>query len=218
MNFREIELKAPDLDALEVFYGDSLGLPVVRQDGLQVQVGSTHLHWRLGPSSPYHLAFNLPGNHLEEARQYLESRVPMIGLANGQPFAEFPSWKARSFYFLDPANSILECIVRANLHCESQQPFGVASWLCVSEVGLVVDDVVASAAELVKSLRVPYFDGQGNPLFCALGDDHGLLILVPNGRIWYPTIEMAAAPSPLRLRIDDHQLSHPPLEVRRHQV
>ena len=215
MNFHSVDLQTPDLDSLEVFYGHTLGLPVVRREGLEVQVGSTCLRWKLGASSPYHLAFNLPENHLVEARKFLQSRVPMIPLGNGQPFAEFTSWRARSFYFLDPAGNILECIVRSDLRCQSRLPFGASSWLCVSEVGLVVDDVLATAASLVEKLGIAYFDGQGNPGFCALGDDRGLLILVANGRVWYPTIDLRAAPSPLNLEWEGQRLSFPPVEVQR---
>ncbi len=215
MEFREVVVHAADLDALEQFYGLTLGLPVRRDSGLSVQIGSTRLHWRLGSSSPYHLAFNMPENHFEQALAWLEPRVTLLPLAEGKVVAEFPSWRARSCYFYDPAGNLLECIVRSNLELQSRLPFGVSSWQCVSEVGLVVEDVLAAADSLQRTLGVPVFDGKDNPSFCALGDDRGLLILVKSGRIWYPTENLAAQASPLQLELGQHRLEHPPLQVQR---
>lgn len=215
MEFREVVVNATDLDALEQFYGVTLGLPVRRDSGLSVQVGSTRLRWQLGSSAPYHLAFNLAENHFEQALAWLQPRVSLLALAEGKVVAEFPDWRARSFYFYDPAGNLLECIVRANLPSQSRLPFGVSSWQCVSEVGLVVDDVVATAEHLQKILGVAVFDGQGSASFCALGDDQGLLILVKSGRLWYPTENLAAEASPLCLSLDRHRLEFPPLQVQR---
>jgi catechol-2,3-dioxygenase len=215
MRILDVVAQAEDLNALEDFYGATLALPVRREaETLRIQAGSSSLIFHPGPCAPYHFAFNLPRNQLNLAHEWLSSRISLLSDEQGQTLISFPRWNADSVYFTDPAGNILECIARHNLANDSRLPFGPSSWLCVSEAGLVVDEVAASAAKLSSELSLAYFDGQGSDLFCALGDDHGLLILVQSGRLWAPTRDRQAVACPLTLRLDGgKEISYPPLQT-----
>ncbi|MBT9587106.1 hypothetical protein IV102_27435 [bacterium] len=128
---------------------------------LRIQAGTSRLIFRPGPSAPYHFAFNLPRNQMGQAHEWLSGRLPLPSDEEGQSVMSFPRWNAHSVYFTDPAGNILECIARHNLANHSRLPFGPSRWLEISEVGLVVEDVAASAAMLSSALSLTYFDGQG---------------------------------------------------------
>ena len=60
-------------------------------------------------------------------------------------------------------------------------PFGWADLLYVSEIGLIVDDVVGAAGKLADAARLrPYKGGTGD--VAALGDEYGLILLMKRGR------------------------------------
>src|SRR5439155_2935079 len=108
-------------------------------------------------------------------------------------------WHAHSVYFLDAAENVLELIARHDLPNASDEPFGPASLLEVSEVGLPVRDVDEAVAFIERELRQPLFSGDREH-FAALGDHRGLFILVPLGRPWFPT-DKPTALAPLAVTI-----------------
>ncbi|HYF64783.1 MAG TPA: hypothetical protein VD886_18305, partial [Herpetosiphonaceae bacterium] len=81
-------------------------------------------------------------------------------------------------------------------------PFGGASLLSVSEIGIVTDDVLALAARLQAETGAPVYRGQPDAAFTPLGDEHGLLILVQQGRIWYPNTGLPARALPLTVLVE----------------
>ena len=48
----------------------------------------------------------------------------------------------------------------------------------------------------------PVYRGQPDATFTPLGDEHGLLILVPQGRVWYPNTGQPAQALPLAVRVE----------------
>lgn len=70
---------------------------------------------------------------------------------------------------------------------------------CVSEVGLALPDVAAFRERFQREAGV---DWSGEPPaegFAAVGDDHGLLILVAEGRPWLPTRDRVATAAPVSI-------------------
>lgn len=187
MKFTKVRLECEDPMALCLFYREKLGMA---GSGTILQAGRTQLEFVQGQPHRYHLAFNWPRNQWEAGVDWLSSRVPLVTDGEGRTRFEFESWRARSVYFWDPAGNLMEAIVRDRLSEERPQ----VDWLCVSEVGLVVEDVT----QYTRELKLPVF-GPCRQDFCALGDDEGLLIVTRRGRVWYPTTDFAATPAPVRV-------------------
>lgn len=203
MRFQSCTLQTEHLQALKRFYTEVLDQPLVEEetDAFAVQIGATRLRFEAasGGAPFYHLAFNIPENQLAEAKVWLERRVPLLGPAE-TPVFDFPAWNAHSIYFYDPAGTILELIARHDLPNASSAPFGGASLLSISEVGLPCPDVAALSHWLEGALDAPLYSGNREH-FAAVGDPEGLLIVVSAGRHWLPT-EDAATISAIALDIE----------------
>ncbi|WP_425148295.1 VOC family protein [Deinococcus sp.] len=204
MQLLEVHLQTSDLSAQRAFYSGVLGLPVHADnpERLLVQIGTTALVFERAAAAlagPYHLAFNIPPRQFSAAADWLSARVPLLPNGQERLFRSSPGWNAQMMYFLDPAGNILELIARHALPGSSPEDdaFGPQSLLCVSEVGLAVEDVEASARELAAVLGLAPYQ-ETSDTFKPLGDEHGLLIVVASGRPWFPTTR-AAFPLPLKV-------------------
>ncbi len=201
MQFRNIGLHTTNLEAQREFYGDVLGLILVQnyEEFFSVSVGRTLLTFDNQSDKPetvYHFAFNIPENKFEEAKAWVGERTAILPKLNDPTldFYYFESWNAHSFYFKDPDGNVLECIARHNLSNATDEDFSSEHFLAVSEIGLATTDVLKTANELQSNLKIPIFDGEGSDQFCAMGDDDGLFIIVPNTRSWLPTNDVLAMP------------------------
>ena len=198
MQIDHLELLAPDLPALRDFYAGRFGLTVLPSppDRLELQVGTTRLVFMQAPegwTGCYHFAFNIPENQYQEAKSWLAARVPLAAAADGRDEFWSDDWNADILYFFDPAGNIGELIARHTLACASDAPFGPASLLAVSEVGLATPDVPATIADLSARLGLrPY--GETSDTFAPVGDERGLFIIVHAGRIWFPDTGILAEP------------------------
>jgi hypothetical protein len=95
--------------------------------------------------------------------------------------------------------------------------FDERSILSISEIGLASDDVIATVAQL-QGAAMPIYDGAGSDTFAAVGDEHGLLIVVSRGRIWFPETGTPADLVPLKAVVSlgsgaTAVISGPPYEV-----
>jgi catechol-2,3-dioxygenase len=181
---RILELLLPGPDP-QPYYDGMLGLPV---EGLSVFFGATRVSFEPGPHGCTHFAVNVAPERFEEAVRWARERVELVG----EP-VEFPEWRARAAYFHDPSGNIVELIAR-------ERAPGKELLMEVSEVGLPVADVARAVEFLQAELDLPHFDGDRRH-FSALGDDRGLFIVVPVGRIWAFS-EAPAADVPLHVRIE----------------
>lgn len=209
MRFRELELKAQNLRQQRAFYVDLLGLPLLEETPTQLtlQAGATRLRFSAGRGSEgiYHIAFNIAENKLAEAKPWLEARLQLLEHEGQNSFTAQASWNAEMVYFYDADGNIVEFIARHNLPTTSSDPFGPESITSVSEIGYVVPDVEATVARLTRDLGLePY--GSTSSDFVPLGDAEGLLIVVSEGRHWFPTTTPASV-LPLELTLDRPQTS-----------
>ena len=104
--------------------------------------------------------------------------------------ADFVNWHAKSVYFYDPAGNIVELIARFDLNNPAEEVFSSSQFLSLNEVGLVLtnENFDKEITDLENSYSLSYFDKQPPlPKFRAMGDDHGLFVIVPEHRNWYPT-------------------------------
>lgn len=193
MLIHSVEIFTPHLERSAPFYRDLLQLPVLKyrtDSHLEVQIGSTRLAVVQNDKIPlgnYHFAFDIPQNQFQAGFHWLEQRVQPIASASGQIL--FPSnddWNSDSVYFKDEDGNILELIARHNQPNNSTADFSVHSLLSISEFGIASDDVPRTVTYLSESLSIQVYDDAGSQRFTAVGDEHGLLIIVQRGRVWMP--------------------------------
>jgi catechol-2,3-dioxygenase len=215
-----LQAAAGVLPELRRFYHEALRMPVRDDAGaIVVQAGGTEIRFEPAASGKpyYHFAFNIPENLLSASREWLRPRTQIHKRPDGSEEYAFESWNAHAFYFLDPAGNILEFIARHNLRNAVAGAFSERHILYASEIGIVVDDVLATAKSAGDALGLLPFAGSGGPTFCAVGDDHRLLIIVNRGRSWnlsqglraevFPVEAEVAGPRAARLASAEHRFA-----------
>ncbi|RMF57651.1 MAG: hypothetical protein D6748_10715 [Calditrichaeota bacterium] len=190
MRIKELQLETHLLKELKHFYNVLLGFQLLREkkDAFTVKIGHSHLTFltaQEGEEPFYHFAFNIPENQIIEAAGWVSQKIPLITVNEEEIFV-FPSWNAHSIYFFDPAGNIVEFIARHNLKNASRKKFSAKSVLNISEIGIPTDNVKLFVNQLQQELSLPVWYGHEGDLI-ALGDEEGLLIIVPLGRKWFPT-------------------------------
>jgi catechol 2,3-dioxygenase-like lactoylglutathione lyase family enzyme len=194
MKITELTIASAFIQEMRRFYVGVLGFAeyevIGGSDGLAMQVGYSRLTFVPGTSDArYHFAFNIRPDQLEDAASWLQGRgIELIPNSAGQGYmVDFPDWWAKSVYFFDPSGNIVELIARGAIQRAGNAPkFSAAALLGVSEIGIVTDDVKALHAWLETVHGLTSFSRQ--PLadtFSVMGDDEGLLLLVPPGREWF---------------------------------
>jgi catechol-2,3-dioxygenase len=204
MRIQELTLQTRYLAQQKDFYSTTLGLPLLAKsaDSFMVQAGTTRLRFQVTQHKAlYHVAFTIPRNTFTQAKSWLKQRVSLL-CKDGEDEIFFADLNARSLYFCDAANNILEFIVHYNLDQETTGTFAPADILHVSEIGLPVEDVPALAATLKDTLDIDSYGGSVSENFAFLGDIYGQLVVVKTGRPWLPTETVRAAVAPVQLTIN----------------
>jgi catechol-2,3-dioxygenase len=202
MHILELQLATNYLIEQHDFYSHVLGLPVHHYDTerLTLQIGTSRLTFvqqREPLGGCYHFAFNIPENQFAQGKAWLQQRAQLLKNSSGIDEYAFESWNAHGVYFLDPAGNIAELIARHSLPNARQAPFNAESLLNVSEIGVAAIDVLTQADAISAHSNYQIYAGPGSPVFTAVGDEHGLFIIVPEGRIWNPETGKAAAHLPI---------------------
>lgn len=193
MDLTAVHLPTSDAAVAATFYRDVLGLDVEVDEAVtEVSVGASVLvlDERRGWETGHHFAFNVVSGTLESARVWLRDRVRLLD-GEGGDVHEFPSWNARSLYFTDAVGNVVEFIARFDIPSDDRAEFGPDAILGISEIGVVVPDVPDAVDRLRAAFDAPLYDGGGEE-FAAVGDPHGLFILVPPVREWYPATGIRA--------------------------
>ncbi|MGH9675421.1 MAG: VOC family protein, partial [Bryobacteraceae bacterium] len=190
----ELIANAP-LDKMKAFYGGLLGLRVLdeKPDRVTIAGGATPLTFVQGGTEDdrpfYHFAFNIPENKVLSAWKWQKERTPLIPIPAHLWDPTFPNevvdyrhWNAHSVFFLDPAGNVVEYIGRHDLRNAAPGEFTSVDILYASEIGIIVDDVLATAAKLRGIVGVESYRGESEA-FTALGDEYGLLLVMKRGRI-----------------------------------
>ncbi|MHB8598695.1 MAG: VOC family protein [Ktedonobacteraceae bacterium] len=204
MRIQELSLQTQHLAEQKEFYSTTLGLPLLAEtaDTFIVQAGTTRLRFQATWQDVlYHVAFTIPRNTFTGAKSWLQERMPLLYNKEGEDEFFFDFINARSLYFCDAANNILEFIVHYNLEQETAGAFGPTKILHVSEIGLPVADVPGLATTLKDTLNIEPYGGPVSENFAFLGDIYGQLVVVKIGRPWLPTETVLASIAPVQLTI-----------------
>lgn len=187
---KEIRLQTSvAISQMVLFYGNSLGLPVLEQSKTHCsfQVGESVLTFQFSEtdsSEPfYHFAFNIPENKIREAEAWQLERTsliePPIRLKDLEHYSNnvvhFNHWNAHSIFFYDPAGNVVEYIARHTLNNANNKRFGPKDFLCISEIGLVVDSVDQAGKQVSNHFELGQYNASSDT-FLALGDAHGLVL------------------------------------------
>lgn len=193
MNLDNIEILTTELKATKYFYEKVLGLPVTKcnSKSISIKVGLSTLKFieSLKKEKPiYHLAFNIPENKLSEVINWCEDRIELIKKEDAVLITEFEPWNANALYFYDNNDNLLEFIARKDLNNSEKETFSSKQILNISEIGIVTDNPLGFANQLVQNYGLSLFEkNQNSEIFTAIGDDNGLLVIVKTNRNWYPT-------------------------------
>ncbi|MDT8862351.1 ring-cleaving dioxygenase [Alkalihalobacillus sp. MEB130] len=187
MKFTKIELFTNKLKEMKGFYKDVLELHIISENtnDFSVKIGSTSLIFKQSQtdSEPfYHFAINIPENKMEEAKSWIQSKLDLnIEKESDEVF--FKSWNAHAIYFEDPSGNILEFIARHNLKNAVEHRFSSDDFINISEIGIVVDEVIPFVRKL-NELGIPNWRDDSEGL-TPVGDENGLFITVKDGRRWF---------------------------------
>jgi len=190
MNILELRLFTNELSKQKEFYSNILGLEISSEENssFKIKIGASKLTFIENNSidNPYyHYAINIPENQINEAINWLGSKVKLIEYENS-PLVNFPNWNAHSVYYYDACGNIVELIARHNLNNKSDKEFSVKSFLNISEVGMPVENVKDFYNVLNEKLGEKLWWGNFET-FAAIGDEEGLFIVVTSRRNWFPT-------------------------------
>ncbi|MCZ4320254.1 VOC family protein [Aequorivita viscosa] len=193
MKIKELTLHTSQIALQKKFYGEVLGLKIFRDDENEIsfKAGNSILNFlNKEISQPYHFAFNIPSNKVNDALNWLKKRVEIQKDGKAE-IVDFPAWNAESIYFYDADKNILEFIARKNLNNNSQKPFSSEDILEISEIGLATTNFKEKYSFLTSTLGLEKFGG-GLEVFSAIGSEHGLFILIDKTRKdWFPTNDKA---------------------------
>ena len=190
MLISQVELPVSDAVQAARFYGDVLGLPTrTADDVVEVEIGLSVLQLHPGPVGPgaYHCAITVPEDRFAGAKAWLQERVSILEQDGLDEFALGAPWNSQSLYFAGPDGILLELIARHDLAAWSWSGrFTSTALLRISEIGLAVPNVPAAVESLQNAFGLEVF-GTAAADFTPLGDPDGLLIVVREGRPWFPT-------------------------------
>lgn len=205
MDLLELTLGSPDPGGQARFYGSALGLPILERtpDRVAVGVGASRLVFdrALAWSGGAHFAFDVPAGQFEEAAAWIDARVPRLADTEGRAAFHSDPWNADMLYFRDADGNVAELIARHTAPRPASTPFGPRALVNLSEVGVPVADVPGTVARLGEELGVAPYLGRASDDFTAVGDEAGLLIVVREGRLWYPTADTPAVADEMRVRV-----------------
>ncbi|MGM0934761.1 MAG: VOC family protein [Bacteroidota bacterium] len=211
MKIHKLQLYSLNFRGQLHFYRDTLGLKVKQnsEENFEVQIGYSLLEFQYKQDAkPYHIAFHIPDNQEEVALDWVKRRVPVLK-NNNEEIIDFSAWNAKSLYFYDADENILEFISRRIFNKPLSALFSEESIQGVAEIGIGTTQVREKFNFLNSHFGLEKYDGDFEK-FCAIGDDKGLLITIDrNKKDWFPTDDKAYAAEfrvEFRHQEKDHQL------------
>lgn len=204
MKIKRLTVKSNKLKEQLRFYKNQLGFEVSEYDEkcFVVQAGYSQLCFEYSKEfQPYHIAFHIPDEEEEKALRWIESEKPVLKDST-EKIIDFNNWNAKSVYFYDQEQNVMEFISRRDFNHKNSALFNAQSVVGIAEIGLAVEKIETIHDQL-EELGLKKYDGNLDS-FCAIGDDEGLIICVDqNKKTWYPTSD-DAMPAAFRLEFE-HQ-------------
>jgi hypothetical protein len=207
MRFKRLKLYTNKLESELVFYSETLGFKIIKQDRISfsVKIGWSELLFEKSDKEHrYHYCFLIPANKLHQALKWMERRVEIVDIGNGRKTQNFETWNADSFYFYDASGNIAEFIVRYDLANENNADFDISTVLGINEIGMPTKNVKRINHQLEKELETNFWKGDLKR-FGTNGNQEGI-ILLPNyelKEIWFPT-SLRIKPEPFEAILENN--------------
>ncbi|WP_121665582.1 VOC family protein [Mesonia aquimarina] len=214
MRIKKLHIKSKNFSEQLRFFREVLELPIQKISETEVEITVGYSKLILEKSSeftPYHIAFHIPPQKIEESVNWLKKRVEIQSFKDDE-IIDFSSWNAKSTYFYDKDFNILEFISREKLFDEirnqvQHDKFDSNQILGIAEIGLATDEVQSSFNFLADNFQLKKYSGDFEK-FCAIGDDEGLIITInKNKKDWFPTNDKAFT-SPFQLQFEQAKNTH----------
>ena len=204
MRIKHLKLFTNNLDEQKLFYESILNYNVINEDekSFTVKVGSSKLSFVKGEGKyNYHFASNIPSNKIVEALEWTKKRVEIQSF-NDNEIVKFPNWDAKSIYFYDRDMNILEFISRKNLNANSEKKFNQNSLISLGEIGVPTISVAELYTKITNKFGLKKYDCE-EEVFCAVGDEHGLFIVINySKKKWLPNMDEAIS-SPFEIEFEN---------------
>ncbi|MDM5280244.1 VOC family protein [Paenibacillus silvae] len=191
MRIKEVNLFTDQIEAMKEFYGTLLELALLEESTSSVsfRAGDSILGLQeaSGQEKPfYHVAFTIPTNKLAEAKKWIQARNISLLCKDDKDDFYFPYWDATACYFYDPSGNLMELIAHHSLENAVEDAFDSRQLLCISEIGLPVDDVPDTISQMKGQYHLEPFAGDGKQ-FAPIGDAEGMFIVIDKEKkAWFP--------------------------------
>jgi len=209
MKIESLNIYTSKLEEQLKFFRDLFGLTIQNytEESFEVVIGYSTLKLiKKAHATPYHIAFHIPDKQEEIALDWVKERVAIIKSYNNE-IVDFSNWDAKSLYFYDKDENILEFISRRELNPPKSAIFSEESILGISEIGLATENIKEKFDILNKHCQLEVFDGNFEK-FCAIGDPHGLIITINKDlKDWFPANDKAYA-SEFSLKFSHQNKNH----------
>jgi catechol 2,3-dioxygenase-like lactoylglutathione lyase family enzyme len=190
MQIKEVKLFTDQMDAMKQFYGTLLELELLKENTAAVsfRTGDSILSFQQAPGQEkpfYHVAFTIPTNQLAAAKKWVQDRNISLLSKDDKDEFYFPYWDATAFYFYDPSGNLMEFIAHHSLDNAVEETFDSGQLLCISEIGLPVDDVPDIISKMNGQYQLEPFAGDGKR-FAPIGNAEGMFIVIDKEMPWFP--------------------------------
>lgn len=193
MKIKTLKIYSQHIQSQVKFYRDELGFEIKNysEKSFEVICGYSLLKFEYRENSkPYHIAFHIPDSQEEEAMNWLEKLLPVLGY-NDEKIIDFSNWGAKSVYFYDAEENIIEFISRRDFSKPESAIFDPQQIVGIAEIGLATTNVKPVFEKLKLDCELNKYDGDLEK-FCAVGEDSGLIIVIDkNKKNWFPTGDKA---------------------------
>ncbi|WP_343216743.1 VOC family protein [Cytobacillus gottheilii] len=180
MKILQLKVQCFHLEKMKEFYHGILEMKLLmeRENAFAVQAGSTKLIFEKNINLPfYHICFRTNDEHFD----YMFEKLGHVSALLANEKGEYRmNWEGQQAYFTDPDGNIIEMLVRSPLHNGEK-----GRWQDVGEVGMPVSSVEDMQAELKPYIYDQFM--KESETFAFFGDREGVLVIVKEGRPWYPT-------------------------------
>ncbi|AVR43883.1 glyoxalase [Christiangramia fulva] len=193
MKISKLSIYSNKIKAQLKFYRDDLGFEILNYDekSFEIKCGYSVLRfeYRENPT-PYHIAFHIPDNQEKYALQWIENKTNALK-NNNDKIIDFSNWQAKSVYFYDEDENIMEFISRNDFSKPKSALFSADSIVGIAEIGLATEDIPSNFEKMKQECKLEKFDGNFEH-FCAVGEPSGLIITInKNKKDWFPTSDKA---------------------------
>lgn len=190
MQIKEVGLLTDQMEAMKKFYGTLLELELLKENTTVVsfRTGGSILSFQQSPGQDkpfYHMAFTIPTNQLAAAKKWVQDRNISLLSKDDKDEFYFPYWDATAFYFYDPSGNLMEFIAHHSFDNTVDEAFDSGQLLCISEIGLPVDDVPDTINTMNGHYHLEPFAGDGKQ-FAPIGDAEGMFIVIDKEMPWFP--------------------------------